>query len=315
MSRPHATQRAWVVDARAGDEPIRVCAEQSLEGRDAVVLIADSQRERRAELLGLRTPLVFPPAALRRAPLTPPSTAARSLRETLLGFESWCVAGEDLMNALVRVCGGPRALPPRSLMPEADPPVLVSQTEHAEARASVRAALQVDDAAQETLVGLGCDPDDAVNACDFVRVCQTLSLVGHRMTAVVPRGARELARAKDVVRSTGIALRLLTTEAPVWSLLPGLDAVVLDVAESVLEPVANERSLRWMARSCARVGIPAAIARALAWDVSESGLALAPSRLPVHVARALDAALRGVPLTEATSPAAALATSDEAVTA
>ena len=49
-----------------------------------------------------------------------------------------------------------------------------------------------------------------------------------------------------------------------------------------------------MARCCAAQGIPAAVARSLTDEHTRGHLALAESRLPVHVARALDAALRGV---------------------
>lgn len=286
--RPAA--RAWVVDARLGDEPIRSCVERAA-ANDRVVLIADSEGERRAELLGLRTSLVFPLAALRRTVLMPRSSATRSLRERLLSFEELVVSGPQLLDAINSVCAGKRALPPRQLAEAHDSAVGLPRT----TRAEVRAALAADrDGVAETLIGLACDPDDSVNACDFVRVCQTLSLVGHRVTAVIPRRARELSRAKDIVRSTGIELRLVTTEVPLWSLLPGLDAAVLDVAESPLEPEASERSRRWMARCCAAQGIPAAVARSLTDEHTRGHLALAESRLPVHVARALDAALRGV---------------------
>lgn len=282
--------RGWVVDSRQGDEPIRSCVEQAAAS-DRVVLIADSDGERRAELLGLRTPLVFPLAALRRVVWTPRSSATRSLRERLRSFEELVVSGPELLDAISRVCAGKRALPPRRVAEAHDGAVGLPRTTRAEVRAALAAA---PDARHETLIGLACDPDDSVNACDFVRVCQTLSLVGHRVTAVVPRRARELSRAKEIVRSTGIELRLMTTEVPLWSLLPGLDAVVLDVAESSLERETGERSRRWMARCCAALGIPAAVARTLTDQHTRGQLALAESRLPVHIARALDAALRGV---------------------
>lgn len=303
--------RGWVVDVRHGDEPIRSCVEQAAAS-DRVVLIADSDGERRAELLGLRTPLVFPLAALRRTALMPRSSATRSLRERLLSFEELIVSRPELLDAINLVCAGKRALPPRRVAEPSDGPAGLPTT----TRAEVRAALAADpDARQETLIGLTCDPDDSVNACDFVRVCQTLSLVGHRVTAVVPRRARELSRAKEIVRSTGIELRLITTEAPLWSLLPGLDAAVLDVAESPLEPEASERSRRWMARCCKALGIPAAIAGTLADESTPGQPALAESRLPVHVARALDAALRGVAAPVAPAGTSPISPLPEAVTA
>jgi hypothetical protein len=284
------TARGWVVDARQGDEPIRSCVQQAAAS-DRVVLIADSDGERRAELLGLRTSLVFSPAALRRTVLMPRSSATRSLRRLLLSFEELVFSGQDLMNTISRVCAGKRSLPPRRVAEATNEAIGLPRT----TRTEVRAALAADrENATETLIGLACDPDDSVNACDFVRVCQKLSMVGRRVTAVVPRRARAISRAKDIVRSTGIELRLVTAEVPLWCLLPGLDAAVLDVAESALEPEPSERARRWMARCCAELGIPAAIARTLADENTRERLALAESRLPVHVARALDAALRGV---------------------
>lgn len=283
----NAAARAWVVDAADGDEPLRACAEQARPG-DRVVLIADSAGERRAELLGLRTSLVFSPAALRRMSLLPRSSSNRSLRRTLLAFDELLILGPRLLETIGRVCAGKRALPPRRLAEESHNGNCLPLTR----REVVRAALDAGE--NETLIGLCCDPDDGVSACDFVRVCQTLSLVGHRVTAIVPRRARELARAKGIVRSTGIELRLLTSEAPMWSLLPALDAAVIDVAESPLAPAVNERARRWMARCCHARGIPAALADTLADEFTRPRVTVAQSRLPVHVARALDAALRGV---------------------
>lgn len=283
----NAAARAWVVDAADGDEPVRACVEQARPG-DRVVLIAGSEAERRAELLGLHTTLAFPPAALRRMSLVPRASANRSLRRTLLTFEELFVLGPRLFETIGRVCAGKRALPPRHLAGESRTGDCLPLTPRDHARAALNAC------EGETLIGLCCDPEDSVSACDFVRVCQTLSLVGHRVTAIVPRRARELARAKEIVRSTGIELRLLTTEAPMWSLLPALDAAVIDVAESPLASVTDERARRWMARCCNARGIPAALADGLADEFSRPRVALAESRLPVHVARTLDAALRGV---------------------
>ncbi|MBY0113180.1 MAG: hypothetical protein K2Y21_10175 [Phycisphaerales bacterium] len=288
------------------DASLRACVHAAGAG-DRLVLIADSEGERRAARLGLNTDLIFPPAALRRAWPLPAGAATRSLRECLDRFDELAFAEGEALDRVVDACRGMGSLPPRRMLTEkergdADDGPTVGLVP-AETRAEIRDALGVGAGSGKTgredlLIALASDPADAGGASDFVRVCQTLALVGHRVTAIVPRCAGDLSRANQIVRGTGIRLRLLTTTLPVWCLLPGLDAVVLDVAESSITPMADAGGRRWMTRCAAAVGIPAACARSLVEDVSAPGLAIAESRLPVHIARALDAVLRGVGASE-----------------
>lgn len=281
--------RAFVVDAREGDAGIRAAVDQAGAG-DRMVLIADEASERRAEILGLRTGAVFGPAALRRAWPLPKSAACRSLRACLDSFDELVFSSARLLDAATRACAGRRSLPLRRVI-GAGPVEGVGVA--SASRASVRESLCCGD---EVLIALACDPGDACSASDFVRVCQILAIVGYRVTALVPRQAQDLSRAKEIVRSTGIGVRLLTTNVPVWSLLPGLDAAVIDVAESPLATAADASGQHWMMRCCATLGVHAVIARSLVDDVSQfagANVSLAESRLPVHIARSLDAALRG----------------------
>lgn len=299
--------RAFVVDARDGAAAVRAAVDQAAPG-DRFVLIADATSERRAEALGLRSTAVFGPAALRRLWLTPAASACRSLRSCLEAFDELVLSSPRLLDRVTRACAGGRALPRRRVIGETMPERVGIA---AASRSEVRTDLGIDD---EVLIALACDPGDACSASDFVRVCQILAIVGHHVAAVVPREAADLSRAKEIVRSTGIGVRLLTTEAPVWSLLPGLDAAVIDVAESPLAPAAEASAQRWMLRCCVRAGVTAVIARTLVDDVSQvvgTRVAMAESRLPVHIARTLDAALRG---DAASSSRAGSAAVPEAVT-
>ena len=303
--------RAFVVDAREGAAAVRTAVDQAGPG-DRFVLIADASSEQWAEALGLRTSTVFGPAALRRGWLMPASAAARSLRTCLDSFDELIFSSPRLLDDVTRACAGRRSLPRRRVIDETPAERIgIGST----SRAEVRAALDVRD---EVMIALACDPGDECSASDFVRVCQILAIVGHRVTAIVPREAADLSRAKEIVRTTGIGVRLLTTDAPVWNLVPGLDAAVIDVAESPLAPVASGASQRWMMRCCRHAGVHAVIARSLVDDVSQvagTSTALAESRLPVHVARALDAALRGVATPTATGAASPASPLPEAVTA
>jgi hypothetical protein len=281
--------RAFVVDAREGDAGIRAAVDQAGAG-DRMVLIADEASERRAEILGVRTGAVFGPAALRRVWPLPASAASRSLRACLDSFDELVFSSAQLLDAATRACAGRRSLPLRRVI-GVGPAERVGVANVS--RASVRESLCCGD---EVLIALACDPGDACSASDFVRVCQILAIVGHRVTALVPREAPDLARAKEIVRSTGIGVRLLTTNVPVWSLVPGLDAAVIDVAESPLATASAAAGQRWMMRCCATLGVHAVIASSLVDDVSQFAcvnVSLAESRLPVHIARSLDAALRG----------------------
>ena len=282
--------RAFVVDTREGDAGVRAAVDQA-DVRDRFVLIADDTGERRAEMLGLRTGAVFGAAALRRVPLLPASAGCRSLRTHLEEFDELVFSSEHLLDAVVRACAGARALPRRRVIGATAPDgVGVPRVP----REVIRSALGCGD---ELLIALASDPATTASASDFVRVCQILAIVGHRVTAVVPRGAGDLSRAKAVAASTGVDVRLLTAEAPMWALLPGLDAAVIDVAESSLAPIVPDRSRWWFTRCCVQAGVWAAVSRTLVEDVGEvagTSVALAESRLPVHLARALDGALRSV---------------------
>jgi len=270
----------------ATDSAILACVER-LQTRqnpaDRVVLIANEHGERRASALGLQTPFVGPPALLRGR------RVRDGLRAVLARFErpSRVVCWEDAMlsrihrmsvsiwNSAIETADGRDS-------------EIATRVVAAGSRASIRAALGLPE--DEHVLVLASDPPDALSAHDFVRACALVALVGRDATAIVPRQAPEMDRAKATLRNTGIPLRLLTSEAPIWTLLPCADAVMIDVQEGSAPRATPFHSKRLMAATCARMGIP------VVWPDAEhfgdprlDKWILRPrSRLAVHVARAIN---------------------------
>jgi len=270
----------------ATDSAILACVERLLDrgiATDRVILLADEHGERRASALGLRTPLVAPPGVLR----------GRSVRDglaRLLGrFErpARLVCWDDALLRRVRATA-------LSIWRSAIETVDGRDTQRWAMRLprQHRRALcaQLDLPANEHVVVLASDPPDSMSAHDFIRAAALVALVGRNVTAIVPRQAPEMERAKATLRATGIPLRLMTCEAPIWTVLPCADAVVTEVVEGSVPRSMPSHAQRWIAMTCARLGIP------VVWpDFDSLGderldrWVLRPrSRLAVHVARAIN---------------------------
>lgn len=278
---------AWdyAVPSRVGtDSSILACVERLLARKspaDRVLLIAGEHGERRAAALGLRTPLVAPPSCLRtriiedglRSALSKCPRPSRlvcwddSLRDSL------AKSGVSIWRAALDVVDGRRLEIPVRRVP-------------VESRDAIRAALDIEEV--EHVLVLAADPPDALSAHDFIRAAALVGLVGRRVTAIVPRQIEEMERAKATLRSTGVAVKLITCEAPIWTILPCADTVVLDVHEGSAPRSVPHHALRWMAETCALLGIP------VVWDEGagsarlERVLLRPRSRLAVHVARAIN---------------------------
>lgn len=268
----------------ATDSALLACSERVLERAnpaDRVLLIADDHGERRAAALGLCTPLVVPPAAIRWPRFA--GGLARALART--ARTARLVAWED------RLLRKARGLSPWGDSTETIdgrvPGVLPRRLPSGD-RASIRAALGL--GPNEHVLALAADPPDALSAQDFIRACALVALVGRDVTAIVPRQAPEMERAKATLRTTGIPLRLLTCEAPIWTVLPCADAVVVDVLEGSVPRATPAHSRAWMAATCAGLGVPVAWTDAELFGVPKiDGRLLRPrSRLAVHVARAIN---------------------------
>lgn len=281
--------RAWGHAAplrSATDTAVLACVERVLQNAnptDRVLLVADEHGERRAAALGLRTPFVLPPSALHRSPIR--SGLRRGLarwREAPSRLVTW----EAAMFAPVReasdsLWGTPVAV--RDGRVDAAPFRVPAGN-----REGLRESLALP--ATECVLLLLADPPDALSAHDFVRAGALVGLAGRDVTVIVPRQAPEMDRAKATLRNTGIPLKLMTVEAPVWTLLPAADAVVVDLIEGSAPRLAPFHSRQRMAFTCAKMGIP------VVWpDAEWSGnpsldrwIFRPRSRLAVHVARAIN---------------------------
>lgn len=266
----------------ATDASVLACVERLLARGsvlDRVVLLAGEDGERRAAALGLRTPLVVPPASMRAPRWRDGLTRVLALMERPARIVCW---GEALADR-VRLPESWRQVVQIEMPGESLPERLPAGT-----RASVRAALGLPE--DEYALVLAADPPDALSVQDFVRACALVALVGRNVTAIVPRQAPEMDRAKATLRDTGIPVRLMTCEAPIWTILPCADAAVVDVMEGTAPRFTPHFSRKWFAATCARMDIP------VAWpEADRFGLAslddrvLRPrSRLAVHVARAIN---------------------------
>ncbi|MBX3381467.1 MAG: hypothetical protein KF805_15335 [Phycisphaeraceae bacterium] len=268
--------------AGATDSAVLACVEHLLRRSslaDRVVLVAGEHGERRAASLGLGTPIVVPPAVLRGRFLRD------GLARVLARFErpSRLVCWNDSLRNRVR--------PPtawRTKVKVEHPGDTAARRLPAGDRISIRASLDLP--LDEHVLILAADPPDALSAQDFIRACALVALVGRNVTAIVPRQAPEMERAKATLRTTGIPIRLLTCEAPVWTLLPCADAAVLDVLEGSVPRGTPVHSQRWMATTCAQLGIPVVWpeAESLGSERLDRWLLRPRSRLAVNVARVLN---------------------------
>ena len=269
--------RAWEAGASgATDSAILACVERVLNSPgDRVLLIAGEDGEARAASLGLVTPLVICPR--QRAGIV---RGTASLLTTLGHVDRiHCWPGVDIKfmrKAAARA--GQLATEIAAVGEDLAPPSRIP----AGTRAEVRAALDVRD--HECLVALAADPPDAWSAQDFIRACALAALVGRNVTALLPRSSPEMDRAKLTLRTTGVGVRMLTTRLPVWRLLPGCDAMVIDIREGTCPRSSPTFAQRWMAATGSLLRLPTV------WSVAEGGRHhIRPySDLPVHVARALN---------------------------
>lgn len=270
----------------ATDSALLACVERVLHNAnpaDRVLLIADDHGERRAAALGLRTPLVLPPSALRPSPIR--SGLRRALARWPEAPGQVLVWDDALLGATRDACVS---------LWNSRVPVLQGRAEPASIRvpAGARDALRanLDLPPTEHVLLLLSDPPDALSTHDFVRAGALVALAGRDVTVIVPRQAPELDRAKATLRNTGIPLRLMTVEAPVWTLLPVADAAVVDLIEGSAPRPTPFHSRQRMAVTCAKLGIP------VIWPDAEwtgnpnlDRWILRPrSRLSVHVARAIN---------------------------
>jgi hypothetical protein len=270
----------------ATDSAILACVERLMRRRvdtDRVVLLADEHGERRAAALGLCTPLVASHGLLRGQPVR--DALARLLAR--YGRPTRLVCWDDAMlrriratvtsiwRSAVETVDGRNADSWATRLPRQD-------------RRTLRARFDLP--AAEHVVILASDPPDSISAHDFIRAAALVALVGRDVTAIVPRQAPEMERAKATLRATGIPLRLMTCEAPIWTVLPCADAVVTEVVEGFAPRFTPPHAQRWLATTCARLGIP------VVWpdpdtlgDERLDRWVLRPrSRLAVHVARAIN---------------------------
>ncbi|MGH7245080.1 MAG: hypothetical protein ACREJD_16815 [Phycisphaerales bacterium] len=268
------------------DSAVLACVERLLardNQSDRVVLVADDHGERRAAALGLQTPLVVPPALLRG------SRFRNGLVRTLsrLDPRSRLVCWNDALIERVRPVADSIWKSPLDTVDGRDSEQQALRVPAGNRRA-IRSELGVPE--DEHVMILAADPPDAFSAQDFIRACALVGLVGRDVTAIVPRQAPEMERAKATLRNSGIPIRLMTSEAPMWTLLPCADSAVLEVVEGAVPRSAPAHSKRWLAMTCARLGIP------VVWPEAESlGSArldrwvLRPrSRLAVNVARVIN---------------------------
>lgn len=281
--------RAWgEVPSLAGatHSAILACVERLLtrdNPADRVLLIANEHGERSAAALGLCTPLIVPPAAVRMPGVRD------GLRRLLARFErpARLIGWDDELRDRVR-----------SLAASAwDSPVIAEDGRISDAlprrvpsgdRDSIRASLGLP--VTEHVLILASDPPDALSAHDFIRACALVALVGRDVTAIVPRQAPEMERAKATLRNTGIPMKLLTCEAPIWTMLPCADAVVVDVLEGSMPRSTPAHSKRWLAATCAGLGIPVVWSETERFGIDrvDRWVLQSRSRLAVHVARAIN---------------------------
>jgi len=270
----------------ATDSAILACVERLLDRRiaaDRVILLADEHGERRASALGLRTPFVAPPGVLRG------QSVRDGLARLLARFErpARLVCWDDALLRRVRVTAVSIWRSAMETVDGRDRERWAMRLPRPD-RQAIRA--QFDLPADEHAVILASDPPDSMSAHDFIRAAALVALVGRNVTAIVPRQAPEMERAKATLRATGIPLRLMTCEAPIWTVLPCADAVVTEVVEGSVPRSMPPHSQRWIAMTCARLGIP------VVWpDFDSLGderldrWVLRPrSRLAVHVARVIN---------------------------
>ncbi|MBX3389691.1 MAG: hypothetical protein KF691_09585 [Phycisphaeraceae bacterium] len=268
----------------ATDAAILACVERirtRSNGADRVLLIAGEHGERRAAALGLRTPLVAPPSCLRNRNIRDGLRRVLSRMQRPERLVCWDDAlFPRLKNSTVSIWGAALEIVDGRKF---DIPV---RRVPASTRESIRSALGIGDS--EHALILASDPPDSLSAHDFVRASALVGLVGRKVVAIVPRQTQEMERAKATLRSTGVAVRLVTCEAPIWTLLPCADAVVLNVREGSAPRHVPLHSQRWMAETCALLGIP------VVWDEGAGSARLERfilrprSRLAVHVARAIN---------------------------
>lgn len=272
--------------AGATDSAILACVERLLtraSSADRVVLIADEHGERRASALGLCTPLVAPPAALRLPRVRDGLSGLLARLERPARLVGWDDELRDRVRSLAASAWSSPVLAEDGRNSEA-PPRRVPSSD----RDSIRAALGLPNT--EHVLILASDSPDALSAHDFIRTCALVALVGRDVTAIVPRQAPEMERAKATLRNTGIPMKLLTCEAPIWTMLPCADAVVLDVLEGSMPRLTSRHSKRWLAATCAGLGIPVVWSEAERFGIEpiDRWVLQSRSRLAVHVARAIN---------------------------
>lgn len=281
--------RAWDPerrDRRALDSLILACVERLHEPQaadDRVILIAGEDGDRRAAALGLRTPFLIQPRGRFFRGIDKPLEAILSALPEFDRIVLWSgLAPSDVATAAKRARG--RMIP----VSHPDLSTLLPTRLPAGTRDSLRQSLGM--APSEHVLALASDPPDAFAAQDFIRTCALVALVGRNVTAIVPRHAAEIERAKSTLRSTGVPVQFRTSEAPVWKLLPACDGVVVDIQEGSHPRSSTAFAQRWMAATAVKLDIP------VVWTSPDelsssikSELLLKPqSRLPVHIARAFN---------------------------
>lgn len=272
--------------AQCTDSSLAACAEHVLaraQPLDRVLLIADEQGERRAVSMGIRTPLVLPPSALRWHPRNDPLSA--TLRHLIPPARVLCW-NDAWIGMLVEEArdAWPGPVPVLSAWGGAPLPRRVP----APTRGQIRSLLEIED--EECVIALAADPPDALSAHDFIRACALIALVGRRVTAIVPRQAPDIERMKTTLRTTGIPVRVIMSEAPIWTVLPATDAIIPDVIEGSHPRSCPANAQRFIAAAAARLGIPVAWPGDERFEQAwlENRLVRARSRLAVHIARALN---------------------------
>lgn len=144
---------------------------------------------------------------------------------------------------------------------------------------------ELDVGATDLLVALAADPVSRVEGLDFLKTLSTLSLVGHRPVGLVERGVPDLARARWLVRAAGLSVRLRVVTRPVRTLVAACDALVLDVREGGRPHTPDLLACRSFPSSA-----PSFISQEFRESLHDRPLvSFAASRLPAHIARAIDA--------------------------
>jgi hypothetical protein len=270
----------------ASDSILLACAERLAVSPGALgVLVARSGGEVRSRELGLRTSHVLP--ALERF-------ASGGFRRWLAThgsrFDHVFVWNESLLAPVansVRRAGGRWYVNPVRL--EELSPRRVPSSRRADLR--TRLSLEGDD----FVIMLGADPAAFSSAHDFIRACALVALAGRPVTAVLPCGTPETDRAKEAIRSTGIAVRIVTVRCPIWAVLPASDAIFVHVHEGNRPRVVDDFALRWMAMTGVQLGIPTVWPGGPVEFPHGQSLIRADSPRPLHVARALTEYLAMLP--------------------